>query len=533
MKQKKIKLISGNLIPIPNLAGIGKLGETAGKSGGFMSKLKGIMGNSAGGGAGGLSQVAGMVGGMTGMMGGGQGNESENDPTQQLIQQGVSTGANMLLPGSGVVLDTMAAVGKKFGKNKCTPDPNFPDDRSKDICVDDSSVAANFMKNTLNPVQNLYGIGKDALSGNWSGVANKLTFGLAGSKDTSKFDEAERQMKVKQQTMANMAAQQGQSQQRMASQGQYTSPAFGMNSYKKGGRLVKLQNGKTIPEFVKNPKNNTEKVMAEKWIKQNPSANIPQQKKELTGVSKWVSENIYPFGYGEDSNSINNESGFLDKAQSIYTKLTEDNSNIDKTTEADKRRMDAWKMYLGGSPEYQDNNSIVKSKYRPAKGDTKNDEYYTFKDDIRNKLFESYRNAHRDTKGLSVDDEMALLVSKEAQSPQDRKRIEELKNNIPILPFGKKVLQDTEANVMGHYTSNVGKDDKGHYVSFYDKWDLSPNVFEKDMDKSKQTGVGTGTPQQFYDRIYYDPKTKEMIAEKPTILPAYTFKSPKLVKNER
>ena len=41
---------------------------------------------------------------------------------------------------------------------------------------------------------------------------------------------------------------------------------------------------------------------------------------------------------------------------------------------------------------------------------------------------------------------------------------------------------------MGDFTISAGKDKKGTYLSFYDKWDLSP--------------VNFGKPFEIYDRIY-------------------------------
>ena len=63
----------------------------------------------------------------------------------------------------------------------------------------------------------------------------------------------------------------------------------------------------------------------------------------------------------------------------------------------------------------------------------------------------------------------------------------------------KKVVTNNE-NVMGNYTLSKGQDDVGHYISYYDKWDLAvPGA------------THLGHPYEIYGRIYYDPKTQEKI----------------------
>jgi hypothetical protein len=527
--------------------------------------------------------------------------------TADMARQTVSGVADAFVPGAGQVMNTAAALSKKFGKEDCEIDPVT----GKEVCQDNSSIAGGVLKSTLDPIGSSVNMLSNLSKGNVTGAIAATPLGkIFGVKDNSndeKLEEIKKQLQKQKEAQINKANQSGINQGLMQQQNSFNSPAFGMRSFRKGGKLKfqkggvtdcscnkdtdgidtdilfdlpqqiidgihemsgvgkgkkydnstkekikqsakssgkslrdfitqipnaekqiivieKFQQGGNVPAFVKNPKNNTEKVMAEKWKKQNPSANVPIQKKELSGVSKWVSENIHPFGYGEDV-KVENNSNFLDKANSIFKKVTENNRNMGEPDAGDKRRMDAFKMYLGGDESYQDNGTIVKSKTSPSKGDNKNDTYYTFKDDdIKTKLFETYRKAHTDTKGLSIDDEMAVSLSDEAQLPEERERIKALKNNLPLLPFGKKNLQDIDASVMGNYTANVGKDEKGDYVSFYDKWDLAPNVFEK----NKKSDVGLGTPMQLYDRIYYDPKTKERIAEKPTMLKPFTIRAKRL-----
>jgi hypothetical protein len=56
--------------------------------------------------------------------------------------------------------------------------------------------------------------------------------------------------------------------------------------------------------------------------------------------------------------------------------------------------------------------------------------------------------------------------------------------------------------IMGNYTWTKGEDKKGHYIAYYDKWDLDIPIEEYGF---------IGKPFEIYDRIYYNPDTFEPI----------------------
>lgn len=67
----------------------------------------------------------------------------------------------------------------------------------------------------------------------------------------------------------------------------------------------------------------------------------------------------------------------------------------------------------------------------------------------------------------------------------------------------EKMLGHYDTNVnLGHFTVCIGQDKRGCYISYYDKWDLAPIA-----------GVNTdfGNPYEIYDRIYFDPQTRQPI----------------------
>lgn len=76
-----------------------------------------------------------------------------------------------------------------------------------------------------------------------------------------------------------------------------------------------------------------------------------------------------------------------------------------------------------------------------------------------------------------------------------------------------KVLIGAGANVNGlnniggaFFTTDLGKDDNGHYVSYWDVWDYD----------SKLRNL-IGKPIEIYDRIYYDPETKKVLESQPDV----------------
>ena len=63
-------------------------------------------------------------------------------------------------------------------------------------------------------------------------------------------------------------------------------------------------------------------------------------------------------------------------------------------------------------------------------------------------------------------------------------------------------------DVMGNYTLSAGEDERGPYISYYDKWDLGPQVGPAHIRKAAQISKA-GNPFDVYGRMYYDPETYE------------------------
>lgn len=169
-------------------------------------------------------------------------------------------------------------------------------------------------------------------------------------------------------------------------------------------------------------------------------------------VQKRLTNNLYPYGYGNAISRVY-DAVVLNKKDASRVKM-------DKST--DMRRMDALNIYTGRP---QSNNTFGTSKYKPSISEDVNAEYYSFTDD-------TFYNA------LLNDLDNDILEKKDSYI------------SIP------------KEFVMGSFKVSKGNDEKGDYISYYDKWDLSPFDFKNPINK-KEITTDFGKPFEIYDRIYY------------------------------
>lgn len=253
---------------------------------------------------------------------------------------------------------------------------------------------------------------------------------------------------------------------------------FGLNP--KNWGVEDLSNLKTRGKAFNTARNKGEKEFMYKGTRYNTNyAGTPEQQLRETGLTneqiqdrsnlnKTITNNVYPYGYGNPlskyiynhllnakddkrillDNFLKNKIG-VNEQRLINATKNELNVSDDRLKKLVKNRMDALNMYAGVP---QKNNTFTISNYVPSISKEKNKTYYTFNNENKNEL------------------EKALL---------------NWSNN----SLNKKnVLTDTENTVMGDYTVSKGKDKRGEYISYYDKWDLEPKDF--------------GKPFEMYDRIY-------------------------------
>lgn len=135
----------------------------------------------------------------------------------------------------------------------------------------------------------------------------------------------------------------------------------------------------------------------------------------------------------------------------------------------------AWKKYLGLN---YDKTDIVKSQYQPSKSIHPNAEYYTLGKNYFNK--QVIVDAHRDMK---LGD--SRVTNFEEVGAEIYNQDEAAVHLRPIL------------DPLQNFTVGRGQDEKGQYLSIYDKYDLKSNPMEGYI----------GEPFEIYDRFYFNEAT--------------------------
>jgi hypothetical protein len=162
-------------------------------------------------------------------------------------------------------------------------------------------------------------------------------------------------------------------------------------------------------------------------------------------IKKRLFENLNPYGY-------------LSPMSRVYNAVILN----EKANKADGKRQDAFNLYMG---KPQTNNTFDISEYKPSNSKNENVEYFKIK------------NYNYQKRLLDVD------VNTHIKTGQNVRRY------------------DAEA-IMGTFTVSKGEDDKGKYMSYYDKWDLNP-LRLKNPFTGEQIPTDIGKPFEIYDRVYY------------------------------
>lgn len=293
-------------------------------------------------------------------------------------------------------------------------------------------------------------------------------------------------------------------------------------------------------------KDRAQKEMQEKGITSE------QQSVYKLGVSEMLYRGIQPFGYQNDldtstffgktfykfSGTTNNLGAVQNFGSNVIEGREEDFIKKDKQNgEASKLslgREDAWRLMLGLPQQYK---TFGISDYKPEK--SQEDKYY-FKlnnysfESIKEDIFKNNRSVYPDensvkkaveklfgdtNKTFDSDSSLKNYVSSlgfEDGSYNSLQTFYILKyNKKPPINFAElgtmldKIgehsfhFYDSENFIMGNYTVSFGKDSKGTYFSYYDKWDLDNTAFKA----SQYLARG----YELYDRIYYNSDTGEVI----------------------
>lgn len=148
--------------------------------------------------------------------------------------------------------------------------------------------------------------------------------------------------------------------------------------------------------------------------------------------------------------------------------------------QATRERQDLLNVMMTGKQEH---NSLPMSTYKPSSSKNANAKYYS-----------------------SPTTEKTL--KEKIKNPEFFNKFKKNKSGIPTyVDYLSDSDYGTGKNVLGNYTMSLGEDEKGKYVSYYDKWDLSPYKGKsKTLDFISSVGqdlIGVN-PAEVYGRVYYD-----------------------------
>lgn len=255
---------------------------------------------------------------------------------------------------------------------------------------------------------------------------------------------------------------------------------FGLNP--KNWGVEDLSNLKTRGEAFNTARNKGEKEFMYKGTRYNTNyAGTPEQQLKETGLTneqlqnrstlnKNLANNLYPYTYDNVISRVLS-AGIMNKKEEERKSYEKGIYDVPESKKQDERRLDALNLY-SGIP--QKNNTFGISKYIPTDSKDKNKTYYNFNNRNRENIEEKLIN---DTNYI------------------DKTKKEDIKVGI------KKIDLDdiTGMGVMGGYTVTTGKDKRGKYISYYDKWDLNPLNLSID---GKELPTNFGKPFEIYDRVY-------------------------------
>lgn len=242
-------------------------------------------------------------------------------------------------------------------------------------------------------------------------------------------------------------------------------------------------------------------------------------------LRKNLAENLNPYGYWDPIQRIYKAGIKGEKSiDRIDTELGADPSTIDSykgpgpwdesggyyydeevaydkfTTETagneERERIDLLNIVMGQPQEY---NSIQESEYKPTKSKDSKATYYKSKQTEQEIKYSFGTILRRNNYNVDVALNKIIKGSEPDKDVDRRGGV-----------FG---------SVLGKYKLDKGVDDRGHYISYYDIWDLNP------MPRTGSDFIDTGVGKvagyltkkagfkspEIYGRIYYDPDTGEIL----------------------
>ena len=221
----------------------------------------------------------------------------------------------------------------------------------------------------------------------------------------------------------------------------------------------------------------------------NNLSNIPKSGNGMSMIGKRLYDNIFPGGYLEER--IENASGSKVKA---FSKMA-GNIILNKGRDfAGPEREEIWKYALGSN---DDMTQWERSPYKPSNSKDSSATYLRLnnveKDD---RLMNHLLNATNNPDSSAIVNNKFILKNPYATDNDG--------NSYVYNTTDGKTNVDRFTNPFANYKVSRGTDEKGTYVSMYDKWDLD-NIGDKFLKRKPE----------MYDRIYYEKSKDNSYKMKP------------------
>lgn len=248
---------------------------------------------------------------------------------------------------------------------------------------------------------------------------------------------------------------------------------------------------------------------------QNKGITTEQREAYKPGLSEIVYRLVTPKGYQSIPELLSRAPGNLIDRENVVVPA-KDEDDIPYSATNHPGREDAWRMYLGLPQEH---GTFGVSDFQPT--NSKEDKYYYKVNDWAIRFARALNTTSEDDSTFMKKELVpTFLRILEKRSGDD---LIELGGNFRSrdgIPWreidepGAVTLSDAtwsiesatqrDVGIMGAFKLSKGQDEHGTYLSYYDRWDLGKNPVEG-------TGGSIGKPYEIYDRIYYNPWSKEIV----------------------
>jgi hypothetical protein len=243
---------------------------------------------------------------------------------------------------------------------------------------------------------------------------------------------------------------------------------------------------------------------------------------------KNLASNMYPRGYSDIDNASPIDkvysAAILNKKEKAREELDRDLAIPGKTFPTDSVRVDLLNRYAGLPEKY---GTLKPSAYKPTIGN--NNEKYFSSPQVEREILSNLDVLSGGINGKATfktkKDLENFIAKNVASHKEDPSHPGEFDRYTTMKGKGSNYVAPVPG--LGQATYGIGEDEKGHYLSYYDKWDLNPYFGEYAPDQvgvtlnskdqlgklllgNEKEDVATkhiGNPTNMYGRIYFDKKT--------------------------